>query len=32
MGKIRVTSDFWIERVREHGNEFRLHMATIIAG
>jgi len=32
MAKIRVTSDFWIERVREHGGEFRLRMATIIAG
>ena len=32
MGKIRITSDFWIERVREHGGEFSLRMGTIIAG
>jgi len=32
MGKIRITSDFWIDRVREHGGQFRLRMGTIIAG
>jgi len=32
MGKIRITSDFWMEQVRLHGGEFRLRMGTIIAG
>lgn len=29
---LKITSDFWMEQVRLHGNEFRLRMGTIIAG
>lgn len=32
MKKMKITSEFWMEQVRLHGNEFHLHMATIIAG
>lgn len=32
MKKMKITSEFWMEQVRLHGNEFRLRMATIIAG
>jgi hypothetical protein len=32
MKKMRVSSEFWMEQVRLHGNEFRLRMNTIIAG
>lgn len=32
MKKMKITSEFWMEQVRIHGNEFRLHIATIIAG
>lgn len=30
--KIRITSEFWLEDVQEHGNEFRIFMAVNIAG
>jgi hypothetical protein len=30
--KVRVISNYWTNYVRSHGGDFRLEMATVIAG
>lgn len=32
MKAIRITSAYWLEHVRDHGDDFRIVWATIIAG